>query len=84
MSESKPAIHVEGLTKIYKVPEREGGLREAADFAAADSVRRRSHGTLRAYERAHFVVHQKGLCAHRRLSSCSMGSKAGPCSKQAR
>ena len=43
-----PAIHVKDLTKIYKVPEREAGLK-----AAVVSLFKRKHKEVREIGRAH-------------------------------
>jgi ABC-2 type transport system ATP-binding protein len=51
MSESKPAIHVSGLTKIYKVPEREGGL-----SAALKSLVNRRYKEVKAVDHIAFDV----------------------------
>jgi len=51
MSQQSPAIHVNGLTKIYKVPEREGGL-----AAAMKSLVNRKYKDVKAVDHITFDV----------------------------
>ena len=51
MSQQSPAIHVDGLTKIYKVPEREGGL-----AAAMKSLVNRKYKEVKAVDHITFEV----------------------------